>query len=104
MPCPPGDASESPDPGKSMKWKVKAQQNRASAMNGMERSKMRRRPRRSMKRRETMVKRKFVVATESEVSVGVAKPRREKRVAEKYMREFWAGVRREHGYTIDADR
>lgn len=36
-----------------------------------------------------MVKRKFVVATEREVSVGVAKPRREKRVAEKYMREFW---------------
>ena len=42
-----------------------------------------------MSRRETMVKRKFVVATEREVSVGVAKPRREKRVAEKYMREFW---------------
>ena len=36
-----------------------------------------------------MVNRKLVVATEREVRVGVAKPRREKRVAEKYMREFW---------------
>lgn len=42
-----------------------------------------------MSRRETMVKRKLVLATEREVRVGVAKPRREKRVAEKYMREFW---------------
>lgn len=41
-----------------------------------------------MSRRERMVKTALVAATEREVSVGVAKPRREKRVAEKYIREF----------------
>lgn len=50
-----------------------------------------------------MVKRKFVVATEREVSVGVAKPRREKSVAEKYIREFWVVVRFEDAYTIEVD-
>jgi hypothetical protein len=57
-------------------------------MTGMERRRMRRRPRRSISKRDMMVKKALVAATEREVSVGVAKPRREKRVAEKYIREF----------------
>ena len=35
---------------------------------------------------------KLVMATVSEVRVGEVKPRREKIVAEKYMREFWASI------------
>jgi hypothetical protein len=42
-----------------------------------------------MRSREIIVKRELVVATESEVRVGVAKPRSEKRVAEKYIKEFY---------------
>lgn len=71
-----------------MKWNVMAQQNRASDMIGIESKRMPRLPRRSMRRSEKIVKMKLVQATEREVRVGVAKPRREKRVAEKYMREF----------------
>ena len=49
---------------------------------------MRRRPMWSMMRRAMRVQRKFVRAMEREVRVGEEKPRREKMVAEKYIREF----------------
>ena len=55
---------------------------------GMERRMMRRRPMWSMMRRAMRVQRKFVRAMEREVRVGEEKPRREKMVAEKYIREF----------------
>lgn len=57
-------------------------------MIGMESKRIPRLPRRSIRSNEIMVKMKFVQATEREVRVGVAKPSREKSVAEKYMREF----------------
>jgi len=62
-------------------------------MMGMERRRMRRRPRRSMAWKAMRVKAKFVRAMEREVRVGERKPTREKMVAEKYMREFWRGFR-----------
>ena len=61
-------------------------------MTGMETRRMRRRPRRSMSRRERTVKAKFVTATEREVKVGEENPIREKMVAEKYIREFCEGI------------
>lgn len=74
--------------GMLMKWKEAAQARRAKIMTGTERRRMRRRPRRSMSRRERIVKAKLVSATDRDVRVGVAKPMREKMVAEKYMSEF----------------
>ncbi len=74
--------------GKVMKPNVNEQAKSASAMTGIDSSRIRRRPRRSMSRREMMVKMKFVHATVREVRVGEAKPRRENRVAEKYISEF----------------
>lgn len=65
---------------------------RPSAMNGTERSRILRRPRRSMKWKAMRVKKKFVRAMERDVSVGEWKERREKMVAEKYIREFWKWV------------
>jgi len=62
-------------------------------MTGMETRRMRRRPRRSMSRRERVVKAKFVMATERDVKVGEEKPISEKIVAEKYIREFCEGIR-----------
>lgn len=75
--------------GRTTKWKAAAQARRAKTITGTERRRMRRRPRRSIRRRERSVKAKLVTATERDVSVGVAKPMSEKRVAEKYMSEFW---------------
>lgn len=49
---------------------------------------MRRRPRRSISVKARRVKVKFVRAMERDVRVGEEKFRREKRVAEKYIREF----------------
>ena len=61
---------------------------RASVIMGTERRMMRRRPTWSIMRRAIRVQRKFVRAMEREVRVGEEKPRREKMVAEKYIREF----------------
>ena len=83
-----GTVAEEVESGKSMKWKVTAQQNRARDIMGMEMSRIPRLPRRSMRSREMMVKMKLVHATEREVRVGDANPSEEKMVAEKYMREF----------------
>src|SRR5690242_13193250 len=51
-----------------------AQQARPAAMTGTLRSRIRRRPMRSMLQNATRVKRKFVMAMESEVRVGDSKP------------------------------
>lgn len=76
---------------RSIEVKQKAQARRESIMIGIESRRILRRPRRSIRIRESRVKRRFVIATESEVRVGVEKWRRSKIVAEKYMREFWNG-------------
>jgi hypothetical protein len=62
-------------------------------MTGIETRRMRRRPRRSMSRRERIVKEKFVTATERDVRVGEENPIKEKMVAEKYIREFCDNIR-----------
>lgn len=54
-------------------------------MNGIEKSRIRRLPTRSILRKATKVKTKFVIATESDVSVGEVKPTNAKIVAEKYL-------------------
>jgi hypothetical protein len=74
--------------GRVMKWKATPQRRRAKIMTGMDERRIRRRPMRSISRRERTVKTKFVTATDSEARVGLEKPMRENRVAEKYMREF----------------
>ena len=61
---------------------------RPNAMTGIDQSRMRLLPTRSISRRAPQVMRKFVSATDSEVNVGLSKPRTVKIVAEKYMREF----------------
>lgn len=60
-------------------------------MTGIEERRMRRRPMRSMVHKAIRVKVKLVRAMERDVRVGDEKPRREKIVAEKYIREFWSG-------------
>lgn len=75
----------------SIKAKAVAHSARPRIMMGMEARRMRRRPMRSMLWKAMRVKEKFVRAMEREVRVGEVKPRREKMVAEKYMREFWVG-------------
>lgn len=50
---------------------------------------MRRLPMRSMSTKATQVKIKLVTATDIDVSVGLAKPRRVNIVAEKYIKEFY---------------
>lgn len=71
-----------------MKWKPTAQRIRPIAITGMDQRRMRRLPTRSMSNKATQVRRKFVTATESDVSVGLWKPRMVKIVAEKYISEF----------------
>ena len=77
------------DDDERMNWKEVATKRRPRIITGIESKRIRRRPMRSMRIIATRVKMKFVMATVSEVRVGEAKPRREKIVAEKYMREFW---------------
>lgn len=77
--------------GTSRKVKASAQRRRPATITGMERSRMRRRPMRSIVWKAARVKAKFVRAMEREVRVGERNPTREKMVAEKYMREFWEG-------------
>lgn len=55
-------------------------------MNGIDRRRIRRRPTRSMLRKATKVKMKFVMAMEREANVGEVKPTRAKMVAEKYLK------------------
>lgn len=72
-----------------MKTNTTAQRARPRTMNGVERSRIRRRPMVSMRIKAMTVKRKFVPATEREVPIGDVKPTMAKMVAEKYMREFY---------------
>ena len=61
---------------------------RPPAITGTEASRMRRRPARSVIKSAMRVQMKFVAAMDRDVSVGEVKPRSEKMVAEKYIREF----------------
>ena len=74
--------------GLRMNWKEMDTNRRPRTMMGIEYKRIRRRPIRSMRTIATTVKIKFVMATAREVRVGDAKPRREKIVAEKYIKEF----------------
>ena len=58
-------------------------------MIGIDQRRIRLLPTRSIRTRAAQVRKKFVIATESEVNVGLEKPRRVKIVAEKYIREFY---------------
>lgn len=71
-----------------------AQRTRPRTIKGIERRRILRRPRVSIRTKAKRVKRKFVPAIDSEVATGEVKPTREKIVAEKYMRTFWNGVSR----------
>ena len=61
---------------------------RPTAMIGIDQSSMRLLPTRSIRTSAAQVMRKFVTATESDVNVGLEKPRMVKIVAEKYIKEF----------------
>jgi hypothetical protein len=74
--------------GRTMKWKAAPQRRRANIMTGIDKRRIRRRPMRSISRRERTVKTKFVIATERDAKIGLEKPMRENKVAEKYIREF----------------
>lgn len=66
-----------------------AEQSRSPrAMIGMDQRRIRLLPTRSINTRAAQVMMKFVVATDSDVNVGLEKPRMVKMVAEKYIREF----------------
>jgi len=71
-----------------MKWNPALQNRRPIAIIGIDQSKIRRLPTRSMSTSAKQVMTKFVVATEREVNVGLEKPIMVNMVAEKYMREF----------------
>lgn len=58
-------------------------------MIGIDASSMRLLPMRSISSRAAHVMMKLVIATESDVKVGLEKPRRVKMVAEKYIKEFY---------------
>ena len=74
--------------GRVMKRKPTAQRTSPRAMMGIDHSRTRLLPTRSIKTRDAHVMIKLVEATESDVKVGLEKPRIVKIVAEKYIREF----------------
>jgi len=80
--------SELKSAGRVMKWNPMLQKRRPAVMTGTEYRRMRLLPTRSISRRATQVIRKFVIATDMDVKVGLAKPRIVKMVAEKYIKEF----------------
>jgi len=80
--------SELRSAGNRMKRKPTLQRRRPMAMIGMDHSSIRLLPTRSISSKAAQVIRKLVNATESDVSVGLEKPRIVKMVAEKYIREF----------------
>jgi hypothetical protein len=73
---------------RSTKRNANALTARPRIMKGIERSRIRRRPMRSMLWKARRVARKFVRAMVRDVSVGEGKDRRAKIVAEKYINEF----------------
>lgn len=82
--------SDRPDAdGRWIALKPSPTSTRPTIINGIEYSRIRRRPTRSMSSRAPMVKMKLVVATVSDVSVGTENPSMVKMVAEKYINEFW---------------
>jgi hypothetical protein len=64
------------------------QRRRPNAMIGIDQSRIRLLPTRSISSRATQVMTRFVMATERLVSVGLSNPRIVKMVAEKYINEF----------------
>lgn len=78
-----------PPDGSLIEPKPKADKKRPIVMKGIEYSKMRLRPIRSIKTSASTVKAKFVAATVKEVSVGIENPSIVKIVAEKYIKEFY---------------
>ncbi len=74
--------------GRSMKMNPILQSRRPVAIIGIEESRIRLRPIRSIRNRAAQVMMKFVIATVSDVSVGLAKPNSVNMVAEKYISEF----------------
>lgn len=74
--------------GRLMKMKPTLQSRRPKAMIGIEERRIRLRPMRSIRNRAALVMMKLVTATDNDVNVGLANPRRANMVAEKYIKEF----------------
>ena len=71
-----------------MKLNARAQRANPVIMTGIESSKIRRRPIRSIRLNATTVSKKLVKAMDKEAKVGASKPTRANMVAEKYIKEF----------------